>query len=569
MLRELRIRDLAILEDVSVSFGAGLNVLSGETGAGKSIVLRALGLILGGRGDAALVRTGRVAAEVEARFDREPTLEGLLTHLDVLVPEDDDGVVIRRVITAQGRGRAYVCGTAVPVAALQDLAAVLVDYGSQHEHQVLLDEARHVDILDDFGQHAALRVRVKDGAASLRSIQTERARLAALEAQSRSREDWLRFQLDELSKVAPEPEEDQKLESERGVLRLASRLSAKAREAEERLTGGSHAASDRLAEAAHRLREIAQTDDSLAPLRDAVMGALDIVQDVGRELGQYARRRREDPSRLQEIEDRLAEIKGLARKHRTDHAGLVALAERLRVELDEIEHVSVHQGALLPKEEAARRELSAACEQLTRARSEAAARLTGRVEEELASLAMPRARFVVPVVPADGHAESLRLGEEGGGFASATGADRVAFELSANPGETPRPLARVASGGELSRILLALRRALAGASAVQCCVFDEVDTGMGGATGEMIGRKLQEISLDGQVLCVTHLPQIAARADVHLRVEKSVEEGRTRTAVRTLTDADRLDELVRMLAGGTDESARAFARDLLQRARVR
>ncbi len=570
MLRELRIRDVAIIEDLAVQFGPGLNVLSGETGAGKSIILGALGLVLGARASADIVRTGRETAEVQARVARGAEVDAILGELDVAVADEEDGLLLRRVVTRGGRSRAYIGGTSVPVAALRTLARVLVDYSSQHEHQVLLDEASHGKILDRFGGLDDDRAGATSLVQALRESLAERDRLAGLEHEQRSREDYLTFQLDELDQAALTEGELEALESERGLLRHAEERGAAARDAGAALYSATGSATEKLAEALPKVRRLVEIDPSLGDVLASLETANIAAIEAGRDLDDYARTAESNPFRLQEVEDRIALLRRLARKHRCDVAELVALRDRMRAELDELGSLELRLETLEREIADARASARQACEALSEARREAAARLRGQVEAELESLAMAKARFEVGFEGFDGSAEVPGLGEDGGApFASSTGIDRIAFALSANPGEDPRPLAKVASGGELSRILLAIRRALAGTTTVQTCVFDEVDTGMGGATAETVGRKLAEIASELQVLCITHLPQIAARADRHYRVEKHVLGGRTQAQVTQLDAAASVGELVRMMAGaeGTD-AAETFARELVARAQA-
>jgi DNA repair protein RecN (Recombination protein N) len=569
MLRELRIRDVAIVEDVAVEFGSGLNVLSGETGAGKSIILGALGLVLGSRASADIVRTGRRQAEVLARVDRDAEVERVLEELGLASDPEDDGLLLRRVVTRGGRSRAWLGGTAVPISTLRTLASVLVDYSGQHEHQVLLDEATHLRILDRFG---GLLPRL-DGVAvllvELRELLAERDRLARLEAERRTREDYVRFQLDELEKAELVEGELDGLEERKTLLRSAEERSTAARDAEQSLYSSSGAAVERLGQAVRQLRRLARLDPGVQPMLEGVESALIAAEEAGRDLAGYADRAQSSPRELAELEDRLSLLRRLGRKHRCSASDLAGIRDGLREELSDLSEVEELLSQLEPKIEAARATTREAAEELSRRRRAVSAELEAEVERELGSLAMARACFRVRFeeLPAGSELPGLGPGGEGP-FCSATGLERVGFLLSANPGEDPRQLSRVASGGELSRILLAIRRALAGSSPVQTCVFDEVDAGLGGATAEVVGRKLAGISQQVQVLCITHLPQIAAFADHHFRVVKQVFEGRTRTEAVPLTGADAADEVVRMLAGSDVEAAGAFARELIARARI-
>lgn len=571
MLRELRIRDIAIIEDVAVEFGDGLNVLSGETGAGKSIVLGALGLVLGGRAGSEWVRTGKSAAEVQARFDRTKEIDVALAELDLSVDPEEDGLLLRRVVTAAGRSRAYIGASAVPLTALRRVAVELVDYAGQHEHQVLLDDARHLGILDRFGVDPKTLDRATTAVAAARALTDEQRRMDRLDADRRAREDYLRYQLQELDEADLKDGEEDALEAERAVLRNAVALADRARRAEAALYGDAGSAVERIGDAVGRLRELVAIDAAMAPVLEAVDESLIGIEEAGRELAAYARRTRQDPARLEEVDDRLTLVHDLQRKHRRDFAGLIELRRDMQAELTELEGLTERRGALAGELAAARAGARDACAALSVERAAAAQRLSREVEAQLAGLAMARARLVATPVPVPESADAVALGDDGGApFSVSTGAEQVAFLLSANPGEEPRRLSRVASGGELSRILLAVRRALAGASGgqVQVCVFDEVDTGLGGATAEKVGDKLQEIATIGQVLCITHLPQIAARADRHFRVEKHVADGRTHTVVAALDADQRVAELVRMVAGAdASGSAEAFAREMLARSR--
>ena len=569
MLRELRIRDVAIVEDVAVEFGAGLNVLSGETGAGKSIILGALGLVLGARASSDIVRTGRKQAEVQARVDRDAEVERVLDELGVAPSDEDDGLLLRRVVTRAGRSRAWLGDAAVPISSLRRLATVLVDYSSQHEHQVLLDEATHLRILDRFGGLLPHLEQVAQRLSTLRELLSERDRLTRLEQERRAREDYVRFQLDELEQAELVDGELDELDERKVLLRSAEERASSAREAEQALYSASGSAVERLGQAIRPLRRLAGLDSAVEPMLEGVESALIAAEEAGRDLADYAQRARSSPRELTELEDRLALLRRLGRKHRCDPRELAGVRDGLRDEMSELGSLEERLAELEPRIEAARASTLEVAVLLSERRRQVSAALEAEVERELSSLAMMDARFRVRFEDNAGGADLPGLGPGGDGpSCGATGLERAGFLLSANPGEDPRPLSRVASGGELSRILLAIRRALAGSSPVQTCVFDEVDAGLGGATAEVVGRKLAGISRDLQVLCITHLPQIAAFADHHFRVVKQVTEGRTRTEAVPLSGPDAVDELVRMLAGSDAEAAGAFARELIARARI-
>ena len=568
MLRELRIHDVAIIEDVEVEFGTGLNVLSGETGAGKSIVLGALGLVLGSRSSADMVRAGSESAEVQARVDRDQAVNRILEELDISPASEDDGLLLRRIVARNGRSRAYIGQRAVPVSALRKIATVLVDYASQHEHQVLLDESRHLGILDRFGALHEDLAQVQEDVATLRTLLSERSRLARIEHEQRTREDYLQFQLAELTELHPVAGEQEELHARRLRLRNAEELAGKAQEADLLLASGPSPVLSSLDRAARRLRELVAIDPTLESTLQGIESALIGVEEAGRDLSEYMLQTRSNPVELEEIEDRLAALGHLARKHRCDVDELEALVEKVRSELDELRGLEARLEDLEPAIVESRATALRSSERLSRKRSEASLRLASVVESELESLSMRGARFEAELKTVPGGEESIGLGEGGGApYASASGIDGLRFLLGANEGEEMKALSKTASGGELSRILLALRRALAGSSPVQTCVFDEIDSGMGGETAEVVAQKLRSISEEHQVICITHLPQIAARADRHFRVEKTLLGGRTRTTVVALDRGESVGELVRMMAGSNSpQSARNFASELLERA---
>ena len=569
MLRELRIHDVAIIEDLVVEFGLGLNVLSGETGAGKSIILGALGLVLGARASAEMVRAGSESAEVQARVDREPAVEAILNDLDLSPPVEDEGLLLRRIVTRAGRSRAYVGDRAVPVAALRRLAGVLVDYASQHEHQVLLDESGHLAILDRFAGLEDEALAVGEDISRLRKLLAERERLAECEEEKRAREDYLRFQLDELNQLEPRTGEQEELHARRVRLRNAEELISKAREVDSLLTSGPAAATELLDRAVRRVRELAAIDTSLVSGLEGLESGLIQVEESSREISDYVLHFRSDPQELEEVEDRLAALGHLARKHRCEVDELDALAQKLTLELEELAGLEARLEDLSPAIKTARAAALKSSQKLSKGRRKATDRLSKVVEKELGSLCMKGALFRPELSAVGAIDDAVGLGEGGEApYAVSTGTDKLRFLLGANKGEELKALSKTASGGELSRILLALRRALAGSSPVQTCVFDEIDSGVGGEAAELVAQKLGSISNEHQVICITHLPQIAARADHHFRVEKALYGGRTRTNVVALDRAESVGELVRMMAGSdSPQSAHDFARELLARAR--
>lgn len=568
MLTMLRVSGFAIVDQVEVAFGPGLNVLTGETGAGKSILLEALHLVLGGRMSAEVLRDGADEAVVEALFELPPghPVSARLAERGVPVPEGAHELVVRRTASRSGRGRAFVNGALCTVGMLEAALRGLVDVTGQHEHVALLDEASHLTLLDAFaGLEGEGGLRARFGAAyqALSAATRRRDALLAARDERARRADWLAYQLREIEAARPRPGEDAELERERQVLGGAERLRAAARDAEAAVYGEEGSAAERVGRAARSLAEAVQLDPRLDPALALLRSAAAELDEAGRGLARYADAVAGDPERLAEVTERLEALRALARKHGGTLDAALARAEAMRAELAEVEGGACELAQLeraLAQSGAAARALAA---ELSQARRTAAEALCREVRHGLTALAMARCRVEVEFLAPEA---ALELG---GAALGKDGAERARVLIAPNPGEPPRPLARVASGGELSRLLLALKRALARADPVDTYVFDEVDAGIGGAVADAVGRLLAEVSRERQVVCVTHLPQVAAFADRHLRVEKRIQGGRTATGVVPLASLDeRRSEVARMMAGATlTPSALEHAGALLAAAR--
>ena len=554
MLRHLRVTNFAILSDVALDLGDGLNVLTGETGAGKSLIVEAVNLLRGGRASADIPRAGAAEAVVEAIFEvPEDLAERVAAVLGEAGIEPEEEVLIRRVIQKGGRSRTYVNGVLTTATRLAELGALLVDLSGQHQHQGLVDPRRHREILDAF---AAEPVRVAEMAAAwaaLAAVEEQLGELGGDERARRDRAEYLRFQVEELDGARPVAGEDEALEAERVRLAAVDQLQAGARLAEELVYGGEGSASDRLGAAAREVEKLARLDAALDACARQLGEAQVLADDAAATLRHYADRLEGDPERLAAVDDRLALLRRLVRKHGAgDLADLVARAAVLRAELDGLEHRDERLAALEAARASARTRAEAAARAVSESRKRAARRLEREVGAALAELGMASARLSVSITTAP-------LGPHG--------ADHVELLLASNKGEEARPLAKVASGGELSRIMLATKLVLRRADEVATYVFDEVDTGVGGATAKVVGTQIRGVADHRQVLCVTHLPQIAAFADTHFHVEKHEVAGRTETEVKKLTGQSRKDELARMLGGAATPRARAHAAELLDAAR--
>jgi DNA repair protein RecN (Recombination protein N) len=556
VLRHLRVTNFAILSDVTLELGEGMNALTGETGAGKSLIVEAVNLLRGGRASADIPRAGAEEAVVEAIFeipdDLEPRVRAVVEGAGIPVAAEPGEVMVRRVIQRGGRSRTYVNGALTTAGRLAELGALLVDLSGQHQHQGLVNPDRHREILDVFAADGMRRTpllsAMDEAWQALHAIEVQLEGLGGDERARSERADYLRYQLDELDGARLEPSEDERLVGERTRLAAVDQLQAGARAAEDLLYAGDDSATDRLAAAARELERLLRLDGDLEPCARQLNEAKALIEDVASQLRHYADRLEGDPERLAWVEDRLELIRRILRKHGGSIGDVLARAVELRAELDGLDRRDERLAELTAARAAALTRAEAAARLLSESRTKAARKLERQVAAALAELGMAAARLHVVVEP-------RALGP--------TGADRVELMLASNKGEDAKPLARVASGGELSRIMLAMKLVLRRADDVATYVFDEVDTGVGGATASAVGAQIRAVADHRQVLCVTHLPQIAAYADHHFHVEKGEVAGRTETHVKRLGGAARKDELARMLGGQATTKARAHAAELL------
>ena len=545
MLRDLRIRNFALIDELTLAFAPGLTVLSGETGTGKSIIFDALALVLGGRAQGEQIRQGEDEAAVEAAFEAVgcPVLEAL--GAGGIPAEPGEPLILRRLVGRDGRSRGYANGTMTTAAGLRALGALLVDVHGQHQAYSLLATKRHRELLDAF---AGLEEEVRTFAAEHRrlvALREERERLAAGEREKAARQELLEHQGKEIAAARLAPDEEERLEAERAILANAERLAAAAAGAFETLYGDEGAIVERLGGAMARLREAARIDARLAPALEGCQTAAVQLEEAAAILRDYRDRLDFDPGRLEQIEERLHAIQRLKRKYVRTVPELLAYQEELGVELAKLERSEDRLRELETEIAAAVSGLTTRAEGLSRERARAARKLREEVQAELADLGLGRARFEVAVERAS---EGEGVTGEGPRFGP-VGWDAVEFRIAPNPGEGLRPLARIASGGELARVMLAIKIVLAASDDIPTLILDEVDAGIGGPMGDAVGRKLALAARARQVICITHLPQIAAYADCQLRVDKRPARGRTETAVTVLDEGQRVRELARMLGG--------------------
>ena len=533
MLSALRVSRFAVIEELEVGFGKGLTVLTGETGAGKSILVDALGLLLGGRADPEVIRAGSEEASVEALLVRTEPLARRLEELGL--PDLGEEVSVRRVIHRAGRGKAYVNGALVTVGVLAGLMRGLIDLAGQHEQVHLYEPTVQRRLLDSFGETEEALDAYRAAFARISEVDAALASLGGDERQVAQRLDFLRYQVEELELLDPKPDEEPTLEAERRRLGAAEKLARATQEGLELLTAD-EGAQDRLGRVRRLFDEASRIDPKAREVLVPLETALAELEEAGARAQRYLSSLEADPARLGELEERLESLRRLARKHGVPIAELAARRGQLEEERQRLEHRSEEVERLSAERASAEAVAWDQAAALRERRKLAAVKLSRLVQEGLSGLALKNARFEVGV----------RIGEALKG----DGVDEIDFLFSANPGEPLRPLSKVASGGEASRLLLALKRGLAAVDECACYVLDEADSGVSGAAADVVGRLIQEIAARRQVLCITHLPQVAAYADAHLMVRKRVEGERAFSEVVPLSESGaRTRELARMLSG--------------------
>lgn len=563
MLKELNIKNFAIIDQLRVEFHPGLNVFTGETGAGKSIVVDALNLALGGRASADLIRTGCPEAVVEAAFELNgrgtAEITSRLKEQGIEVEQGED-LIVRRVLAASGKNKVYINGSLANLATLSALGASLADIHGQHEHQSLLSQDRQREMLDTFGGLGPLRDETAEQYHHVQGIRIELAELEAGERDRAQREDILRFQKNEIETAALKPGEDEDLAHEQKVLANSEKLAAYSGMVDELLYASDNSALTSLKKAINSLKEIAAIDSRLSGALELSESGRAQIEEAAREISSYHESVEFDPQRLEAIGDRLDLIQKLRKKYGNTVVEIIAFGEKVSLELERMEKSSEEIERLKAQIEDHKAGLTEKVQKLSAKRKAAARELEKKVETELGHLGMKKTVFSVAITQEQG------IDTLSGWKAGPTGADHVEFLISPNPGEEPKPLARIASGGELSRIMLALKTILAEGDSIPTLVFDEVDAGIGGAVAEEVGKKLKRVAAKRQVFCITHLPQIASMAGSHYGVSKSVKKDRTSTEVRLLDDKERVDEIARMLGGKTiTEATLKHAEEMIAR----
>lgn len=549
MLEELQIRNFAIIDELTIKFQSGMNVFTGETGAGKSIIVDAIELVVGGKAETDMIRAGYDESEITASFDIS-ALDEVKKRLSEL-GYDESEIILRRVLSRSGKSRAYINGKLVPVSLLKEVGALLIDIHGQHQHQSLLNPATHLEHLDRFAGLLPLRERYSVVYFKWVNIKDEINKLREMEKIRSERMDFLSYEVREIEEAKLNPDEEEYLKTERQILSNSEKFLSFARDGYDNIYAKEGSVLEVLNSLKKRAEELLRVDPALKESVDGIENSIVLLNEVAMFLQKYIDKFNFDPARLDEIESRLALIGRLKKKYGGTIQEILQRCNELKAELKKIESADERLRELEKEEAELYKELNALAEKLREMRIRSSKKLKKGIESELNMLGMEKAIFEVSIKESD---------------FQENGADDVEFFISTNPGEEVRRLAMVVSGGELSRIMLAMKKVLAGCSGVPVLIFDEIDAGIGGAVAEVVGKKLKEVSEEHQVLCVTHLPQIACYAGAHYFVSKQEDKGRTVTRVKQLDKQERIEELARMISGlELTKKSREYAKELLER----
>jgi DNA repair protein RecN (Recombination protein N) len=562
MLREIHIKNFSIIDDTTIEFGEGFNVLTGETGAGKSIIINALSLALGERATGEFIRSGEKEAIIEAYFDVSPELLNPSTQqfLEDSGIEYDEGLILKRIISARGKNRAYINNSMASVQTLAEISKTLADIHGQYEHQSLLLSDNQLDLLDAYGGLLNERQEIASIYESLLKLKRQINELAQQEKDRAQRLDILEYQIREIEAADLRPGEEEELLKEAKILSNAHRLAELVNQSYTSLYLSDSSCIAEVSKILNNLREISSIDHHACDALKAVEDALPLLEEVSYFLRDYKESLDFNPDRLEQIQDRLDLIKGLKRKYGSDIQEVLDFMERARYELENLQHSEEKLEELKNELSELRKKFTEKANLLSKRRREVAKKIESEVVIQLSALSMPDTRFLIQINQEEGDDTTEWF------KATYKGIDRVEFLISPNVGEDLKPLSKIASGGELSRIMLALKGILARGDNIPVLVFDEIDSGIGGKTAETIARKLKELSMTHQVICITHLPQIASYADVHLRIEKKIEKGRTVVEIDRVEKDKRVKEIARMLSGETSDVSIKHAKEMLKKA---
>ena len=565
MLIELTIRNVAIIEEISISLGGGLTIFTGETGSGKSILIESLMLALGGRASNDLIRTGEDEAEVSALFNLNEK-ENIQNRLkEASIPVEDE-LLLRRIVSATGRSRAYINDRSVTVAFLREIGQKLIEISGQHEHQYLMQPRYHLELLDNHGDLWDERLAVEKQYHYVKKLQQELQKLGGNNLERSRRKEYLLYQIEEMNEIDLDTDE-QELEEERRYFLQLGKMLETSQYGEELLYSGQGSITELLGRLTNQLSAWIDLSEEMKEAVDGLSEAQAVIDDVSRSLRGFLANTEQNPNTLIELETILSQLRDLKRKHGV--LSVKALKQTKEQFEQELETLNEQEERLLKLEHFFDNEvkkLRKSTESLSKSRRKIARRLSKELQKELSSVGMKKARFITEFQNLED--ETQESEEPQNVIPGPTGQDQVQFLLSSNPGEEPRSLQRVASGGELSRIMLSFKHILTEKEPVQTCIFDEVDSGIGGFTATIIGQKIKKIAKGRQVICITHLPQLACFADEHFQIQKREKDGRTCSTIQKLTPAQREKELARMLGGVQITSqSRAHAKELLAQAK--
>ncbi|MBI5057964.1 MAG: DNA repair protein RecN [Nitrospirae bacterium] len=557
----LYIKNFSIIDDANIEFAEGFNVLTGETGAGKSIIIDALCLALGERATAEAIRSGEKEAVVAAFFDISPRLLNPATHqfLTDYGINIDEGLILKRIVSAQGKSRAFVNGSMVNVQTLSDISKSIIDVHGQYEHQSLLSSDNQLDLLDAFGGLLYERQEVKNVYESVSALRRQIEELIQQEKERAQRLDLLKYQINEIETAQLNPGEEEELSGEVKFLGSAGRLAGLANEAYDSLYSSDSACIAELSRILNSLRDIAAIDPRADDAVKSVKDALPLLEEAGYFLRDYKEKLDNDPQRLEQIQERLELIKGLKRKYGGSIQEILDYKDKAVIELEALQHSEERLETLKKELEELKKSLTEKAGTLSKKRKTSAKKIEAEVVSHLSELSMPDTRFSIHITQEKGDDTTDGL------KATQKGIDGIEFLISPNVGEDLKPLAKIASGGELSRIMLALKSIMAKGDNIPVLIFDEIDAGVGGKTAENVGRKLKNLSASHQVICITHLPQIASYADRHLKIEKKVKKDRTVVEIAAVEKDERTAEVARMLGGEISEVSLKHAKEMLKK----
>ena len=548
MLKELRIKNLAIIDDLTVRFGDGLNVLTGETGAGKSIIVDALGLALGGRAQSDMVKAGEKEAVVEAFFEPQGSCNLPDIGIDI-----SDGLIIRRSVSATGKSRAYINDSIASLQGVAEIGKFLVDIHGQHEHQSLLSVDKHRLLLDAFGKLDGDREKVEKLYCEIEILKKDLHDLKLKAGEREQRIDLLKFQIQEIDTAVLRPGEKEELLEERGILSNASKLKELSETVYAMLYGSEDSCTERLSLIISKVKEMSAVDHGVTDILNMLESVRPLIGDASVSLRGYKDRYDIEPDRLNDVEERLELIKKLEKKYGEGIGSVLRFRDGAVRELQGYESADEKLGSTESGLRDRQDELLSAAKNLSEKRRQTTGKMEKLIRDELKGLSLINAEFVIDIRQVD-------IGPHG--------SDKIEFLFSANPGEPPRPLVKIASGGELSRVMLALKSIFADYDSIPVLIFDEVDAGIGGKTAESVGEKLKRLSAKHQVLCATHLPQIASLGETHLKVEKGQKSGRAYIEVKEISGKERLQEIARMMSGKITDISLRHAKELLDSAAV-